>query len=126
MTLFKILCLSFVCLLSGCATLNSNFECPRKPGVSCKSLREVNQLVDDKQLGVLKDYKTTQPVARLSVLPLQDGQQVSISRLSEQILTIWIAPFTDIVGRYHTQHAVYSIIKPGSWLAEKEVHSDAR
>ena len=33
-------------LLTGCAEMNSQFDCPMKPGVRCESLDQVNARVD--------------------------------------------------------------------------------
>lgn len=116
----KSLCLSFVYLLAGCATLNSNFECPRKPGVSCKSLREVNQLVDEGHLGIQPDVKISRQVAVQPMTQIQVDTDKNINCSPEQVLAIWIAPFTDGAGRYHTAHTVYSVIRPGSWTAQQQ------
>jgi hypothetical protein len=53
----RMLCFLIVAtfLLPGCADLNSNFDCLMKPGVVCKSLDEVNSLVDQGKLG--SDYE---------------------------------------------------------------------
>lgn len=126
MTRLKILCLSLGCFLAGCATLNSSFECPRKPGVNCKSLREVNHMVDEGQLDTQHDVKSLQHLDISSSLPSQMDKNESISRLPEQVLAIWIAPFTDVAGRYHTAHTVYSVIHPGSWSAQQKESTDAR
>ena len=43
--------LSLFGLLSGCSSLNSEFDCPMKPGVMCQSLDQVNTMVDQGKLG---------------------------------------------------------------------------
>jgi hypothetical protein len=45
------LIISTLGLLAGCAGLNSQFDCPMPPGVMCKSLDEVNRMVDQGKLG---------------------------------------------------------------------------
>jgi hypothetical protein len=45
------LVISTLGLLAGCAGLNSQFDCPMPPGVMCKSLDEVNKMVDQGKLG---------------------------------------------------------------------------
>lgn len=126
MTPLKIFCLSFICLLAGCATLNSNFECPRKQGVSCKSLCEVNHMVDEGQLGAQPDAKPTQHLIIQSSKSVLLDKNESISRSPENVLAIWLAPFTDTAGRYHTAHTVYSVIHPGSWSAQRKESAYAR
>lgn len=37
--------------LSGCADVNSNFQCPLMPGVHCKSLDQINRMVSAGELG---------------------------------------------------------------------------
>ena len=36
--------------LTACTTMNSSFDCPNKAGVSCKSLDQINGMVDSGQV----------------------------------------------------------------------------
>lgn len=38
-------------LLNSCAVYRTGFECPASKGVSCKSVSEVNEMVERRELG---------------------------------------------------------------------------
>ena len=98
------LCLLF--LLPGCASLNSDFDCPVKPGVMCKSLDEVNSGVDRHAMG----SSVRSPSAdQFSVPP--DAP----ARYAETIMPIWIAPYEDAQGNYHNESKIFTVVKPGYW-----------
>jgi hypothetical protein len=59
--------LSLPLFLTACASLNSDFECKTKAGIPCKSIDEVNTLIDK-----YEDSKNTTPSSR------------------EQILRVWV------------------------------------
>ncbi len=70
---------------SGCAGMSKTFDCPQKPGVNCKSITEINALVDGGFLpqknGINGDCEKT----RHSALPS--------TSIPTQRLPIWLAPF---------------------------------
>lgn len=50
----KIIVMGFLLLpllLTGCAAMNTNFDCPMKPGVTCESLDSINAKVDRGKIG---------------------------------------------------------------------------
>jgi conjugal transfer pilus assembly protein TraV len=135
----RVLCLCTT-LLSGCASMNSSFDCPMKPGVMCKSLDNVNSMVDQGQLGKekeidckdcntnktnntsanhLKDFNTPFP----EKIGIQPGDPL---RYSESVLQIWIAPFEDEQGNYHQESDVFTVVKGGHWVGApvKALNSD--
>lgn len=128
-------------LLSGCASMNSDFDCPMKPGVMCKSLDGVNTMVDQGQLNTketdtdCKDCQNTKSNdAKQSHLSsfntpfpakigLQPGEPL---RYSESVLQIWIAPYEDAQGNYHQESDVFTVVKGGHWIGApvKAINSD--
>ncbi len=112
-------------LLSGCAEMNSKFDCPMKPGVSCSSLDQVNAKVDRGEIG----SSTTEPTDYTSVKNNSFNQTQSMKpvymvspsvrkplRYGETVQRIWIAPFEDTSGNYHQESDIYTISKPGHWI----------
>lgn len=78
----KLLLLSLT-LLTGCSTYSEKFDCGVGPGVGCKSLSHVNQMVERGQL------------------PADDEDDFEASSQSPKGQRIWIAPHTDENGHYH-------------------------
>ncbi len=129
--------------LSGCASLNSNFDCPMKPGVMCQSLDQVNTQVDQGTLGGdlnTRTCKNCRPIKDNSMNDVSHRNNLAVSYLSpadanntvintainsddpiranETVLRIWMAPFEDKDGHYYQPTVLYTVVKPGFWLGE--------
>lgn len=111
--------------LTGCAGMNSQFDCPMKPGVSCRSLDQVNAKVDRGEITGESTELTYHPRPKyMSSHQTQLTQSVTFSglqtrkplRYGESVQRIWIAPFEDTSGNYHQESDVYTIVKPGHWI----------
>jgi|HubBroStandDraft_4_1064222.scaffolds.fasta_scaffold968479_2 conjugal transfer pilus assembly protein TraV len=103
---FITFCMMFL-LLTGCSSLNAQFDCPMRPGVHCESLDQVNSRVDRGEIGQEKWIKGSTSSWMTSAS--------SSFRRHETVLPIWIAPFEDTDGNYHQASEVYTILKPGYW-----------
>jgi conjugal transfer pilus assembly protein TraV len=106
-------------LLSGCSSLNSEFDCPMKPGVMCQSLDQVNTMVDQGKLGATPSCpQCERQNAKISSLSLNTSS-TNISnnamRTPDAVARIWIAPFADADGDYYAASTVYHVIKPSDW-----------
>jgi conjugal transfer pilus assembly protein TraV len=105
-------------MLSGCASLNSQFDCPMKPGVVCKSLDEVNTMVDQGKLGgsasCSKPLSTSVSSGSL-VAPSSDTPLKFSHDASTKVTRIWIAPYQDKRGDYYASTLVYREVKPSWW-----------
>lgn len=123
--------LSAVFLLSGCASLNSNFDCPMKPGVMCESLDQVNMQVDQ---GALGSASTASPCKTCHTMKIgqsnvnnnnlkQYTPSVTIPsdtpvRTRETVMRIWMAPYEDKSGNYYQSTVLYTVVKPGYWIGQ--------
>lgn len=137
---------SLFCLgASGCAGFNGELACPYKGGVACRRLSEVSQqfsvervekkrilpIVTSKHkkqpLLTLKKFihqkpvvKENTPVTRKPPGSYQEAQQASTKggpqRAREQVMAIWVAPFTDVAGDYHSAHTVYHVMQSARWI----------
>jgi len=120
--------LSACLLLSGCSTTSETFDCKADKGVGCKSISEVNQLVEQGVVGADVSGKggsvsimpppapviTTGSLGgNISDVLLMDGGQVR--RVSEEHLRVWIAPFQDDQGNLHEGSVIHTVLKPGYW-----------
>lgn len=108
---------------SACALYSKEFDSKYEKGVGCKSISEVNQMVD---AGVIKGaddqtlatplYSTSEKISK----PIMLSDQGMIQRVQEEPLRVWIAPYQDEQGNFHEASVVHTVIKPGYWqLYEK-------
>jgi type IV conjugative transfer system lipoprotein TraV len=109
-------------LLSGCANMNAKFDCPLKAGILCRSLDDVNRMVDRGELGNKMSMKTDVPTLSNNSSYIQlNGESVSttnipsVIRQHESVLRIWIAPYVATDNNYYQSTWVYTVIKAGTW-----------
>lgn len=125
----SLLFLSVLTLLSGCSTTSEVFECEAGKGIGCKSISDVNKMVDQGQVGGNSDdaqtLKTVAPVFTQNNLssgakPVEGNEtvlsdQTLINRVREESLRVWIAPFQDEQGNFHEGSVIHTVIRPGYW-----------
>jgi len=115
-----------VLMLSACTNLNRDFSCDAKSGVGCKSISEVNTMVNTGQLQQSVSINSQQKtqVSPKSITPgkVQGASmtQAPPTRINEISMPIWLAPFTDNEDNFHSSSTVYTVITPGFW--EHEAH----
>lgn len=134
-----------LCLnLCGCSTTSETFDCKAGKGVGCKSISEVNQMIDQGTLGNLVErnmdlrsaVQHSQPELPLMAASLSTPliskdyttvERISLSqsipfsntlavhRIQEEPLKVWIAPFQDAQGNFHEGSVIHTVIRPGHW-----------
>ncbi len=109
-------CLLF---LSACTSNNELFDCPAGKGAGCKSISEVNRMVDQGHFGGLDEnesssLKTLAPVA-MAYDDVAQTSSTGIERIPEQNLRLWIAPFQDEAGNFHEESAIHTVVRQGRW-----------
>ncbi|MHB1948908.1 MAG: type IV conjugative transfer system lipoprotein TraV [Gammaproteobacteria bacterium] len=111
-------------LLNACSSLNSNFECPMKPGVRCESLDQVNAQVDRGEIGNACPSCVTlrQPISYpnktssyfyKNEINLRNREPL---RYGETVMRVWVAPYEDTSGNYHQESDIYTVVKPSHWI----------
>ena len=116
--------LLWVCsiLITGCGM--KKFDCPYTDGVSCKSLSEVNEMVDRGEQGkkscknkskVKEDFinKAQLDLDRTLVLPIDTREP---QRIPEKIIGIWLAPYESVDGTFHQQTFINTVVMPAHWV----------
>lgn len=109
-------CLLF---LSACTSNNDLFDCPAGKGMGCKSISEVNLMVEQGHFGKLDDEETA-PLKTLAPVAM-DFEEISqtsthnIERVPEQNLRLWIAPFQDESGNFHEESSIHTVVRQGHW-----------
>lgn len=126
----KTIIILVVPLLFGCSSMNSSFDCSSKPGVTCKSLSQVNAMVDRGLLGREDNSLLTQSQAnkhiklQQSYTAQQNAQAVialpTIANSAKRI-RIWVAPYQDTQGNYHEASSFYIIVHGDGQTIPKEV-----
>ncbi|MBY0281574.1 MAG: TraV family lipoprotein [Alphaproteobacteria bacterium] len=116
------------CLLSACTSNNELFDCPAGKGAGCKSISEVNRMVDEGQFGGNREdsassLKPLAPIALSSeeVSAFSPLSSVPIERIPEQNLRLWIAPFQDEAGNLYEESAIHTVVQQGRWKFKSEV-----
>jgi conjugal transfer pilus assembly protein TraV len=112
-----------IILLSSCAEMNSQFDCPMKAGIRCESITSINKRVDRGELGVNDSNSIDNKNA--PVMPAYTQSTFNAPRYrfkgeplryAETVQRIWIAPFEDKQGNYHQENDIYTVAKPGRWI----------
>lgn len=118
-----LLALSLGIVLSGCSTTSETFDCKAGKGVGCKSISQVNKMVDEGSLGTEQEGSAHTPLASpvITTASLSSGPDIALSddmvvhRIREEHLRVWIAPFQDHQGNLHEGTVVHTVLKPGFW-----------
>jgi conjugal transfer pilus assembly protein TraV len=110
-------------MLSGCGELNSQFSCPRKPGITCQSLDQVNSMVDQGKLAEAKPKTLPSNDPVLTVNVSYSADEV-VSRSPEQVMRLWVAPYQDDKGNYFSSTHVYHVIQPGHWSTDPAIEDN--
>lgn len=106
-------------ILGGCTTMNSSLDCPNQAGVNCKSLDQINRMVDTGQIRSRSDAHISTCIScvpQFQPFPMSQYWAGSPIRYSETIQRIWIAPYEDTVGNYHQDSLIYSVMQGGHWM----------
>lgn len=119
--------MGFLPFLPGCSSMNSNFDCPNKPGVTCRSLDQVNDMVDRGMIGrerasAEKTKNTNQAYLTMRELNKQNlSSRLNSLRLGEQVVRVWVAPYQDVNSNYHNESTIYTVVRKNNWAVPKEV-----
>ena len=117
--------------LTGCASLNSSFDCKATAGVRCTPLSEVNRDIDTGKLAPLQSNKNKQLPKRSTrkkaiwqqptPFPIAHSQNPPL-REPETVLQVWFAPYEDAENHYHQQSIVNMVVVPGSWFDTSDLN----
>lgn len=124
-------------ILGACSTTSETFDCKAGSGVGCKSISEVNQMIDEqgrgkeaagnKQSMLLPQHAESFPTPIISSTPpkienlktaptsVPFSEYATVQRVPEEYLRVWIAPFQDEFGNLHEGSVIHTVLKSGSW-----------
>ena len=114
--LSKIVALFLCTQLSACAISKEHFDCPHGKGVGCRSITQVNHMVNKGQLGKKPLDEPFQSASLPpALLPEKLYDDVWVDRRPDRIIKIWFAPFQDEKGDLHEASTLHTVLKPGFW-----------
>ena len=115
-----------VMMIQGCSTLGvgeSDYACANPGKGVCKSARQVYK---DTSTSTMDDFTSTSPPSAVS----KSDTDLSIvtpeatpNRLPAQVLRIWLAPWVDKQGNWHSGGVVMTDIYPREWQSAVLVYS---
>lgn len=88
-------------ILAGCTAYNETFDCEPGRGVGCKSLSQVNDMVNEGKLPLSIEEKPLDPIK---------------PKISQKHLHIWIAQHIDEEGILHENSFISVPLKSGGTL----------
>lgn len=123
----------FIIFLTGCGSMNSKFDCPNQPGITCKSIDQVNDMVDRGLIGKSGEVENTKKISNTKFYPIKSNlnivtntnnnaeKQPNPFRAGEQVVRIWIAPYQDVYGNYHNENSIYTVVRKSNWVVPQGI-----
>lgn len=117
----KIFALCLLVNVGGCASYESRFDCNAPSGSGCRSVSEINEMVNRKELGTEQRIEATKPDENhLSGISYSENNadiaaNTRVIRLPERTMRIWVDGFSDDKGDYVGETRVYTVLEPGKW-----------
>lgn len=109
----------WLCLiLAGCSTTRETFDCKYAKGVGCRSITEVNSMLNDDKLNKAANFKATTTQKNSAISIKEDVislDNVIVKRVTEEHLRIWLAPHQDEQGHFHEGSVVHTVLRSGFW-----------
>ena len=100
-------------LLTGCSVTKETFDCKYSKGVGCRSITEVNTMLNDGKLN-LSGSNMVKPKNAPIKDPFQTDNRI-VQRVTEQHLRVWVAPHEDEQGNFHEETKVHTVLRTGFW-----------
>lgn len=135
-----VLTLGLMFCLEGCATHRETFDCAPGSGVGCKSISEVNAIVDSASMReeelkpAVISPSSSRSSAKTAPTDLMDLTETDTSltglpvpkmhqpkRAPERVLKVWIAPFEDQEGNFHEASTIHALIQESRWLSQRDL-----
>lgn len=98
-----------VLMLASCTTYQEGFDCAAVPGVGCKSITQVDRLIDQGKLG--NDEDTLDEKERFSQRKLSQEYESFDPSLKRQGVQVWLAPYEDENGTWHDSQTLFVPLK---------------
>ena len=94
-------------------------ECKIGSGADCKSVSEVNEMINKKELPRRDKVEKSVIQSKLAMNTKLSSAQSGIKRTKEQTARIWMNGFEDEQGDYIEENYVHVVLKGGPWRYAK-------
>lgn len=111
----KLFTLLSLVLISGCASMNGQFDCPAAAGVSCKSMGEVDAMISRGHFAGDNASFNKTISAQIKVADTNFLGKNAPIRTNEKVMRIWLAPYVDSKDSYHASSYLYTVIDDSHW-----------
>lgn len=96
-------------MLTACTTYQEGFDCAAVPGVGCKSITQVDRLIDQGKLG--NDEDSFDQEEKVSQPTTSQGREPFAPSLKRQGVQVWLAPYEDENGTWHDSQTLFVPLK---------------
>ncbi|MBN9344400.1 MAG: hypothetical protein BGO76_00975 [Caedibacter sp. 38-128] len=91
-------------LLTACTSYKEGFDCEAAPGVGCKSIAEVDHLIDQGKIGAEEERNSSNSE--------ETSKEVTVGKQQDSLnktrgVHVWIAPYSDDEGVWHGSHSLF-------------------
>jgi len=118
MQILKPLILILPIILTGCAAMDSSFDCNVGSGGKCASMPTINKMANRGMFHSSRSSRGSTTDYKLPDVNYGPSDKDSLLRLNESVQQIWIAPYEDASGIYHDASAIYMVAKKGRWTGK--------
>lgn len=128
--------LGIILFLSACSTSRTSLDCKPGKDAGCRSISEVNKMVNNKELEerIKGEEKAPQEsdkkliarfgmkgkslVSTINEFSKTKQAKDPVARVPEETMRIWVNSFTDDMGDYIKETYIHTVTKPGHWKEE--------
>ena len=91
--------------LTACTSYKEGFDCEAVPGVGCKSITQVDRMIDESKIGAEEEQD---PFSNSKTIPgeITVGKQQDSLNKSRGV-HVWIAPYSDDEGVWHGSQSLF-------------------
>lgn len=101
----KLIFLMPVLMLASCSTYQEGFDCAAVPGVGCKSITQVDRLIDQGKIGV---DEASLEASKITPQALNHSESQAYSKsTSNRGVQVWLAPYEDENGTWHDSQTLF-------------------
>lgn len=109
-------------MLNACASYNEGLtKCGRVHGLSCHSLSEVYEKIDNGQITINKNKELKLiPFKRSHIAKNIDyvSYDIDNNRKKEDIVRVWFAPYVDKSGNLIDETMTYMVVDDAKWVRD--------
>ena len=116
-----LLSLLIMIVLSGCAGYGNSYKCTPSSGIRCKSIPEINAMIDNHAIAGLKKESSKNKVIPVSNKGVDQSLITSASlhprviRVPEETMTVFINAYIDADGTYHHDNILQVVVNQAYW-----------